>query len=211
MANVTIPPAGMRATTAPMSGAVMQWHRGHSRMKQLLQRRQRSRQDPACCTRRPLVYRSSRPRQLRRATSSLTLSTSQCSTGRLEAVVLPAFPERTLDSGLHFNPTPSATHPWWWQWPRYSQPTPSRNPYRYHPGSLDPQHLQWSPWTSAGCCHRRTSFSIAGPAEDPLPSPPCWTQTICHHHPPPPPEGSTARSARRTWQPGDRAAPSAAH
>lgn len=113
-----------------------------------------------------------------------------------------SFPERTLDSGLHFNPTPSAL-------------TPGGSSERNTVNALHPEILTdiildlWTPSTSNGALGQALGVatdappSIACPAEPPLTiSPPLDPSNL----PPPPeqevfaPEGSSRAKRQADWE-----------
>jgi hypothetical protein len=121
-----------------------------------------------------------------------------------------SFPERTLDSGLHFNPTPSALST--------NSPGERNTVNPLHPEILTDIILDlWTPSTSNGALGQALAVatdappSLAGPSEPPLTiSPPLDPADL----PPPPdpvvfaPEGSSRAKRQADWAAqGDPAKP----
>jgi hypothetical protein len=109
-----------------------------------------------------------------------------------------SFPERTLDSGLHFNPTPQALTP------GGSSSRDTVNPL--HPEILTDIILDlWTPSTCNGALGQALAVatdappSIAGPSEDPLTISPPLDPDNLPEPPAPPPEGSTRAKRQADW------------
>jgi hypothetical protein len=109
-----------------------------------------------------------------------------------------SFPERTLDSGLHFNPTPEAL--------RASEGRAGESVSPLHPEILtDIIRDLWTPSTCNGALGQALAVatdappSIAGPSEDPLTISPPLDPDNLPEPPPEPPEGSTRAKRQADW------------